>query len=32
LDDRAAEFVVTDTTTLVRSLEWPEVPPVCDCP
>ena len=31
-DNRAAEFVVTDTTTLVRALEWPKVPPVCDCP
>ena len=31
-DERAAEFVVTDTTTLVRALQLPEAPPSCDCP
>ncbi len=31
-DSRAAEFVVTDTTTLVRALELPSAPSACDCP
>ena len=31
-DDRAAEFVVTDSTTAVRNLQWPVVPEGCDCP
>ncbi|MCH1575230.1 MAG: hypothetical protein L7S67_03080 [Flavobacteriales bacterium] len=31
-ENSAAEFVVTDTTTLVRSLALPEAPDSCDCP
>ena len=31
-DNSAAEFVVTDTTTLVRALELPAAADNCDCP
>lgn len=32
LGERAAEFVVTDSTTTVRNLEWAPLPDACDCP
>jgi len=31
-DELSAEYVVTDTTTLVRALQWEAVPAGCDCP